>query len=584
MTSVRHIVLVVLIATASINARAAGERASLRATALIRVRSSEDARPVSGVRVTAIAASDLALMRDTFDESTRALATGTTNSDGWTRLGGLPAEKFVVVHRRPWRSNAQISEPYRLDVGEEAVLDDFRLQPPSTVFVTLSLPEELSRTVAVARVELTPAGKNRWPGGIPLRGERTASGATIEDVPAGTWTVRALGRLQNGFIQELGSAAVEVTRGADQFVTLTIVDRVYRGRVTRDGDAVTGSVNLKSTERVSGGRHAVATLAHDGTFDVLLDGGGDYAVTVQEPSGAMTKLNRYVRFGKVDDEVTIELPAGKIEGRVVDAAGNPLSGIGVSASQQLTDDPAGLAGARSGADGTFVLQGIASGTWEVIARTPDGQSEPKTVSFDSSDVSGLTLVYDPTQTIAIRVLDRTGAPLRDAWVTVELPPLPATVRSRSQLRTTNAQGTAEVQLTRADQSHPTNVIIVTPDMRLSCAMLTLDSNQSITIPAAFGEVRLIRREWRTVAGVEPRLVAPTGCSVAFLGAHSEPDPGGGSAMVMMPMSAGPWRYVEVHGPQQLAALLTGQADRFPALETFSVDPRQVTKVAVPNER
>lgn len=549
------------------------------AAAVVRVRSARDGRPLAGIRVSAVRAGELALMRDPFAGDTAAIATGVTDAAGWVRLSGLPGEKFVLALRDSARRHPQISEPYRIDPGGEAVLDDLSLDPPSTLLVTVALPDDLRDAVTVRRVELLPAGHNHWPARVPLTGNLTSTGAVVEDVPAGTWKVRALGRLQNGFSTELGSAIVDLAAGADGFVTIAVTDRVYRGRVTRDGAAVTGTLNVKSVERGGGGRHGVATLAHDGTFEVLLDRRGDYTATVQEASGTMSKLGRYVTFDDPELEVEIELPAGRIEGRVVDGAGVPVSGAGVSATQQLPGDPPALFGTRSGEDGRFVLDSISAGTWELVARTSDGKSEPAVVTFDSAAVDGITLLLDPTRTVAIRVLDATGHPLRDAFVNVELPPR-TEGRSRNNLTTTDADGVAEVQVSSRDRSAPANVIVATPDLRLSCALLRLDADHTITVTASTGEVRLIRREWRAIHDIHPRLVASSGCSIPFLGARTEPDARGGSAKVMPPIAAGTWRYIEARGAEQLAALLTGQSERLTAIETFTIDTRTVTRVVL----
>lgn len=550
------------------------------AAAVLRIRSAHDARPLAGVRVSALRASDLVSMREQVTED-GALAAGITDAAGWVRLTGLPDEKFVLVLRAPARRHPQISEPYRIEPSDEAVLDDVALEPPSNVHVTLSLDEALAQAVQVKRVELLPEGHNHWPARVPLAGTLTATGAVIEDVPPGTWSVRAIGRLTNGFSSELGKAAVETAEGADAFVTLTVVDRVFRGRVTRGGDAVTGTINLKPAERGNDGHHAVATLAHDGTFEVLLGRGGDYTATVQESSGTMTKLNRYIAFHSPDEEVAIELPAGRIEGRVVDAAGAPVAGAGVAATQQLAGEPAGVTGASSGKDGRFVLESISPGMWELIARTPDGKSEPVTVSFDTRDVGGITLLLDPTRTISIRVVDVTGTPVR-AIVDVELPPRVGE-RSRGDIRMTNAKGIAEFQMSRSDQVHPTNVIIATPDRRLSCALLRLDSDHTVTFPASSGEVRLVRDQWAFAVDLHPRVVASSGCSIPFLGTRTERDPRGGVAKVMLPIPPGSWRYVEARGNEQLAILLTGQAEKLTPIETFTVDAERVTRVVLDNQ-
>lgn len=549
------------------------------AAAALRVRSAATADLMAGVRITAIRAHDLPAIRRDAELESFALATAVSDASGWARLSGLPDEQIVFFLRAAGRKYAQVSEPWALTPGTETVIDDLRLQAASNVYVTVARPEELEHSLELSIVELFPTGHNHWPRFLPISGAITPSGTVIEDVPPGSWEVQATGRLKNGFAIRAAKTTVDVVSGVDRHVALNISDRLYQGRVTRGGSPVSGSINLKPANRRAGRRTAVAKIAGDGTFQVLLEGDGEYSVRIQESSGNGVSLNRYVAFTKPEDEVAVELPARRIAGRVIDSTGMPVSGVMVSANQQLAE-PAGGASTVNLADGRFVIESVGPGTWEVVASTKNGQSESVVVSVDTADVDDVTLLLEPVQIIKVRLTDMTGAPVRQAFIAAEYSQ-PGVMHLKSDVRSTNSDGTAEFRLLRAQQTTPLNLVLATFDVRISCALRRLDSDQNITLPPTFGELRLVGRELRNRGSTESWLLSSTGCAVPFLGTHSERDSSGASATVFPKLAAGTWSYVEIRTPEELASLLTGRAASLSTVRTFKVESGKVTRVELP---
>ncbi|HEY0157421.1 MAG TPA: carboxypeptidase regulatory-like domain-containing protein [Thermoanaerobaculia bacterium] len=544
------------------------------AAAALRIRSARDAEPQVGVRVTAVRARDLAAARHNLDLDGIAIATSTTNPAGWTRLIGLPEERIAFVLQAPERAYTQVTEPYELAAGEETLLDDLLLEVPSKVFVTVSLPRAIESAVELDRVELYPSGHNHWPAGVPLRGVLSPMGAVVDDVPPGTWRVHAAGRLKNGFVIKAAETTVEVLPDADASVTLNITDRLYHGRVTRGGEPVPGALNLKPEERGGGRRAAVAPVAADGTFQVLLDGEGFYSVRMQESTGGGVMLGRWVAFENPEKEIEIELPEGRITGRVVESSGAPVPNVLVTATQQLSS-PTGGVFARNTADGRFALESVSSGNWELVVESDAGRSDPLVVAFDEGQLEGVALLLEPIQTIRIRATDVTGGPVPGAFIAAEFPGAHA---PRSDVRTTDAQGLATFRVTRPEQATPVNLAVITADMRLSCVLRRLDGDQTIVVPQAAGEVRLIGRDWRVREGVRNWLMSSTGCAVPFMATRDERETDGTSAKVFPRLAAGTWSVVETHGAEQHAAVMTGRASRLLPMKTFNVQPGRTTRV------
>jgi hypothetical protein len=557
-----------------------GETRDLGAIALspgaavsVQVRSARDAEPRPGVRITAVRAHELATLRRDLDFDRIAVASGVTDSSGWARLEGLPEEKVVFLLRAQNRTLPQITEPYTLKPGEEAVLDDVTLEVPSTVFVNVVIPDALRDAVQLFAAELTPAGHSHWPQMSPITGELTASGAEIADVPPGKWNARVVGRLKNGFALSAASREIEVLSGVDQQVTLTITDTLFHGRVTHRGEPVTGVINLKPLHR---GRTAVANLAADGTFQVLLENPGSYTVFVQKkPEGAAATLDDPVSFEEPDREVRIELPEGRILGRVIDLTGASVKDVFVSATRQ-TAEPRATAGARGNADGRFVVDFLSPGQWAVTAESKNARSEPVMITAGGSDVEDVTLIVDPINEIVVRILDQNGVPIRDASVLAEFVP-PRASESKVQASFTGGDGTLQFRLAPWQQMTPANLVIRTRDGRLSCALRRLDADQTVSVPAAAGELRLVAPQWTGGPHDQGWLVSSEGCAVPFY-AISEPEGTGETAMVFRRLAPGRWTYVRTRQLGELSAVLTGRGASLPAIRTFTVDAGKTTRI------
>lgn len=108
------------------------------------------------------------------------------------------------------------------------------------------------------------------------------------------------------------------------------------------------------------------------------------------------------------EELVLALtPAARVEGRVVDAAGNPVAGARVSVERGPLDRSTAL----SGADGRYALAGLAAGEAGVWARHPDAGRARGSVEL----VPGASARWDarlaPTPTLRGVLVDARGAPV-----------------------------------------------------------------------------------------------------------------------------------------------------------------------------
>lgn len=210
------------------------------------------------------------------------------------------------------------------------------------------------------------------------------------------------------------------------------------------GAAITGTVKTAAGEPVAGAtvRARSATdkdhprarrgggwtqTDSDGSFEMRGLPAGDYSLRCysdSQPSTAEpTKLS--LAAGE-QTTVVLTLPAaGKIRGSVVDQRGTPVKDVDVTARGKSWNL---RGGSRTKDDGTFVIEGVAAGSYRVVAyrgwrrvlRKP-GSSDDDTQGVRTQVVAGETaevklIVESESETIRGRVVDEIGKPVTDAFI------------------------------------------------------------------------------------------------------------------------------------------------------------------------
>ncbi len=268
--------------------------------------------------------------------------------------------------------------------------------------------------VAGARIEVQPEGQG---GSRVMRfaGRRTETSGDdgrfeVSDIEPGSVTVSA----QAAGFQTYQLSGQQVPEGG----VLEDVELVLRrgatlsGRVLgAGGGPAVGAVVMASE---AGAR---AAISHRGFS--LTDGDGRYEITglgvglltvSAEHEGARTAKSIEIEEGEVT--LDLSLAAGvEVRGRVVDAAGLPVTGAEVSASGGRDRWRRSSPGTRSAVDGSFTLTDVAPGTYQLSASKEGlAPSESLDVEISGAPVDGLELRLRAGTTVSGRVL---GLPYDD---------------------------------------------------------------------------------------------------------------------------------------------------------------------------
>ncbi len=182
--------------------------------------------------------------------------------------------------------------------------------------------------------------------------------------------------------------------------------------VDRDGGAPVAGASVGLVKEGGGGSSGES--AADGRFSIAVEP-GDYRLEARARDRQAISQPLSVGSSGVSD-VRIEMDRGlEIRGRLLDAAGAPVSGYLIAAIAAADGASAGQG--TSGADGRFRIGGLASMAHAVV-----GGSELAGYAFRPAVIPGgepLVLTLQPAARVAVRALDSAAFPAKDAYPRVE---------------------------------------------------------------------------------------------------------------------------------------------------------------------
>jgi protocatechuate 3,4-dioxygenase beta subunit len=261
----------------------------------------------------------------------------------------------------------------------------------------------------------TPTGPNLQP--------VAADGSfVLEHVPSGTVAVELLSG-RGGSYQGSQAAPAEVREGETTTVEIVLRSIAISGKVTRGGAPLAGArieFYMPTTWISSGGGNAntlppnAAITREDGSYDLVVSAAGKASVNIET---ADRRANLPAPPVEVPDADTysadFNFGGAFIEGVVVEKeTDQPILGASVGAT--LVAAPAGqrrYAGAESGRDGRFRIDGVDPGEYTLTLRADTYGTESSTLTVGENGVSGLRVTLARGLTIRGRVVDAGGRPV-----------------------------------------------------------------------------------------------------------------------------------------------------------------------------
>lgn len=244
----------------------------------------------------------------------------------------------------------------------------------------------------------------------PVRLKQVRSG---EMSPSGLWVASRLPTGQYRVI--LGDSKYEVLRESIELqpganvMSLAVAPEIVTGTLKKGTDPISAEIAFRRkgyqtvrTESDIDGEF-VARFSEPGHWrPAIVYGRGDGLYEIRLPEVEIKKEKR----------LELAIPEGHVKGRIVDQAGEPKSGVVV-----VRNDTRGIIGfRRTSLDGTFELQGLSVGRFQIRAEGNGGVSNEATI--DTTDAKDLTLVLQEKKKLAGSVQFDDGRPITGAIVRV----------------------------------------------------------------------------------------------------------------------------------------------------------------------
>ena len=332
------------------------------------------------------------------------------NRRGFFQFSGIPAGEWFVMAEGPGFSSSNAAE-VTIDDGKETVLRDaLLLRDLADVQVTIEPPLFAVNRPWRVRLQRRPPG--------------SAYDHTVAESEAdenGHWSLSraAAGDYRLDVLDKRGSVysstPVAVEPGMSP-VHIRIASTLVKGRVRAGERGIPASLKFFGNR---GGGNLSTTSNADGDFTIRLPSDGEWRVNVKLQTKKQ-ELTRTVHVERREDEthavIDLDLPGGRIAGRVVDESGKP-----VTASVIVTRE--GVIADVLAEQGSFELIGIDSGPAMIQAGTEDAHSGAVPISVDDH-ASPLTLVLRPMRKMEGSLLAPSGSPVAGALVRYWTPNAP----------------------------------------------------------------------------------------------------------------------------------------------------------------
>ncbi|HEX6083391.1 MAG TPA: hypothetical protein VF266_02630 [Thermoanaerobaculia bacterium] len=344
------------------------------------------------------------LAPDAFSDAPRTnlgAFTTTTNERGFFQFSGFAPGSWTITASRSGWSPAQ-ERVVVSDATETALANVLTLQPLARVELTLDPPRDVGGADWMVKLEREPS----WGVRTPVGESASSDGRWLsEPLEGGLYFITV--KDADGMVVHTGGQMIE-----PGMPPLAIrIDRVVvRGIVTLGGEPVEARLTFSD----SAGKRVRMTSDAEGRFEgaIARSEGAKWQVEVTPDDTRATITLRNIRIDARDGvaDVDIELPEGRITGKTVDDAGQPVRAFlrvrGENDSASTT----------AGTDGTFAIAGLEPGDVELRASTRDADSGFVTHTIQGADDEPITLVLPRKLKASVTIEAPSGRPFAGAVV------------------------------------------------------------------------------------------------------------------------------------------------------------------------
>ncbi|MAB78093.1 MAG: hypothetical protein CMJ89_01960 [Planctomycetes bacterium] len=380
----------------------------------------------------------------------RTSVEGESDEDGRFEVRAESDRMTLVAKHEDWAA----SEALALELAPSESRNDLVLQLRMGARITGEVFDAEGEPIAGQNVTAGKATNGPFPGGEHSVRADAAGRFFFEHVEPGKIVVTAMPS-QEEILEKVSenqdpaamlsvfsgmvSETVEVVDGGEAHVTLgqKAKDpvRVY-GRVTEAGSPVDEAMVMVLNDgegSMMEGMKATRTDAN-GNYETDVDRPGSYVVTVQAEGLESSGIQFFLDVPDAEEiEHNLELPMGRIEGRVFGSDGKPVSGVMVSALREggvMDIEEFGQSTGRMTEEaGSFSFEHLRTATYSVTAGNASNFFSGGTARFASQMVTGIVVEQDRTAsgieihleapgTLEGTVVDRSGMPVSGAAVHV----------------------------------------------------------------------------------------------------------------------------------------------------------------------
>lgn len=325
------------------------------------------------------------------------------NARGFFQVRALEPGSYRIVARRPEWSTARLHD-IRVEEERETVLEPIVIFPLAATEVHIEPPRD---------------PRNR-PWTVQLRGREglTRSSAEVASVEADESGVARLPEVESAtyLLNVLSGDGVRFAHQVVQIrpfmapiaIRTTAVE--LRGRVTMAGEPVPSRLDFQNSD--IGGPVGTRTDQH-AVFRAILAGEGTWRARVTPEDHGETMVDVAVRRadGKRFAWADIRLPAGRVQGRMVDRNGRPATGF-----IRLVREKRVAASAAVTEDGAFSFVGLEPGEVEIVA---DGRAKGRATvphRVIEGDTAEVTVRIEQAPEIRGWVVTTAGRPVAAAMI------------------------------------------------------------------------------------------------------------------------------------------------------------------------